>query len=192
MKKLLRILMMMLIVSGSMKAEDSTGRWFVEFGENTKWEAGNNTIYFTQYRLFASVGKSLTDKWNVGARGVIADIVNDSHSEYGLAGFAQYKFLKFNKFSLYGDADLGIRGGKYTERGTLKDIGYAFIKLGASIGLSYDITEALSLQARYLDFSVVSSKGKDRYVNAPICYEKLGFRADMALTTLYLGVRYTF
>lgn len=173
-----------------------------EFGTTTR-EVSNHS-----FSLSPEAGKFLSEKVAAGlslgfslsgTSSVNATETTTKSSSFGINPFVRYYALKWNKFSVYGEAKAGLsfsRSSRTTAGITDDEPEVTRISLNIFPGLSYDISEKLSLETSLNFLSagytyLMSKEGTTKY-NSSSFNAGAGLNNILAINGIVIGAIYKF
>ena len=153
-------------------------------------------------------GKFLSEKLAIGVEldlslsgsktGVYIETITKS-SSFGVSPFLRYYAIKWNKFSLFGQGNIGVElSNSSVKTGTVTNDGPKDTRLYLSIypGLVYDITDKLSLQTSLnilsLGYSHINSKDGTSNSNSSSFNIGAGLSNIVSVNAITIGAIYKF
>jgi len=173
-----------------------------EFGTDTRKMSNYNFSLSPEAGLFlsekAAIGLELGFSLH-GSSSVNATETTTKASSFGINPFVRYYALKWNKFSLYGEAKAGLSfsGSSRTTAGiTDEEPDETRISLNVFPGLSYDISEKLALETSLNFLSLgyyyeISKEGTTKYKSSGF-NAGAGFNNIVAVNGIVIGAIYKF
>jgi hypothetical protein len=166
MKKIVNVALFLLFVVASANAQLFVGGGFSISTEGGSIKRNGNSEdkeSSTSFFLEPKLGYFLSEKFAVGGKLIISaskgpDINNDvkKTSAFGLAPFARYYMVNFNKFSLFGEAELSFVFGntKYENNNVTTD-GPKTTSIGLNVtpGVAFALSDKIELEGKINLFS---------------------------------------
>lgn len=164
MKKILNVALFLLFIGASANAQFFVGGSFSFDSEGGSREANGNKTDKKKTSAFVFAPKAgyfLTEKFALGAQLIVSTSKEttpiagtdqiEKTSTFGIAPFARYYALNFNKFSLFGEARLGLLfGSSKSEFAGVTDDGPSITTIGFDItpGIAFALSEKVELEGK--------------------------------------------
>lgn len=178
MKKILSVLLMIILCTSAISAQEGKGFFVgVDAGQRA------TSLLSKKVVLYPSIGYQINSDWSLGIRSQID--FSDIDFSY-LVGYVQYNFVKFNKVSLFSEGKISVF---YPIPGKKDDMAKV-TEVGINFGVSYEFLKKLKLNLRYLYIGYCSNPHWDQ--NGSYILEEDKFIVSGSIPRLQVGLQYTF
>ena len=158
--------------------------------------------YYLNEDLAAGVGLTLSiDRQMTPPLLADGDKTIDVSSTFGIMPFIRYHFIRFNKFSVYGQGQIGVSfGSQKTKVGSTETKGPKRTTIGFSLfpGISFDISDNLSLETSInafgFGYSITTNNNENTNVKTTTSNGYFGVSLDniKTLGSISVGAIYRF
>lgn len=178
MKKILSVLLMMVLCTPAINAQEEKG-FFVGLDVGKR----ATSLLSKKAVLYPSVGYQINSDWSVGIRTQI-DFSDIDFIYWG--GYVQYNLVKFNKLNFFSEGKVSVF---YPIPGWKEDLAKV-TEAGINFGASYELFKKFKLNLRYLYLGYCSNPHWDQ--NGSYILGEGKFIVSGSLPRLQVGLQYTF